>query len=1025
MEEELARLRGLRDAGFVQEAEYEWRAACVRGERGPKFDACPADPEDPAPPLGPRYAFSYWGDAPCPALPPPRATRAEGRGRPQALLPAERFVASSAAEFTLSGPSAKAFVESQKRKIVPTELPALVVDSTPAPSVSPPPPSRRSASPPPSAGRATPQLPAFPWSPSESPQPSPRSPSVASARTPPPPRVSPAPEVEEPVGVAVPSAPLQTANAAANTTFVVAVEQALALQQRSSSGPREDEEPEGQLDWATLPAPEKTELTRALGLATLEGTAWQLLLEGPAPAELGLRVEFAGPGSWFDLREAGDPLRSPCYLGHTHMGTALVVDGHAAAQPALHACPGRVTLQEGYEVALRSEGPERRKLAEQFRVPPADTQFVDGKVVRAWVPDARAFTVAGVLAEQRADGTAGVRLSVQRGLLEGEYYWLDGSVDLNAGEMRGTWRTYDSPMGAGTSWPLLYELVLRALPAEQRMSAQQGSWRALAVTDDSAFAARYASAPRPCAREQRVSRRDWDERSSLLRGSVGTAPLVRSREPSEASALFPSFPTRPPRSRWAAQSPRAAVAAPQRPCAVPRAPVPAAATASGPVRSFRAAVVLAPPEALWGPIQEVRQAHDRAFARWMPHVNVVWPFVDRGRWEHTDAVQRLRDVAARVAPFRVALREVCSFAHTADSVLWLRPECEPEGRLHELQRLLADEFPELAPGEPNAPREPYIPHLTLGQWPKRGAAEAVRAMNAKWRSVEWQAEAIQLICRDSDHEPFHVEHSIALGECGTGSPAASPPPPAEAAGDVSNDGDAREPPRLENIGYWAHREVPETTVRVMNLRKPVPPDVNAGNAVFVDVTSRAPRSPGWQRGLSPFFAGPVELYGGRVAELVENAWQFAKVYPAMADGSGEPTEQYWKWASAGWASREAQRYPGGRGAKPLYTLWDGQHLPYVEARARVYCPLYAAAVAKTESFAQLKAVYKRCVDEGKMLVLMDYDGWDHVGQGYSLAEVLRTQTLVLGHSFVLAGLLEGNLFWLDQQQQSSPTPEDV
>jgi hypothetical protein len=34
----------------------------------------------------------------------------------------------------------------------------------------------------------------------------------------------------------------------------------------------------------------------------------------------------------------------------------------------------------------------------------------------------------------------------------------------------------------------------------------------------------------------------------------------------------------------------------------------------------------------------------------------------------------------------------------------------------------------------------------------------------------------------------------------------------------------------------------------------------------------------------------------------------------------------------------------GRGAKPEYSLWDGERLDYIEARKRIYAPLYARAV---------------------------------------------------------------------------------
>ena len=49
----------------------------------------------------------------------------------------------------------------------------------------------------------------------------------------------------------------------------------------------------------------------------------------------------------------------------------------------------------------------------------------------------------------------------------------------------------------------------------------------------------------------------------------------------------------------------------------------------------------------------------------------------------------------------------------------------------------------------------------------------------------------------------------------------------------------------------------------------------------------------------------------------------------------------------------------GRGAKPEYSLWDGDHLLYIEARLRIYAPLYAQAVEQTQAWVQLQRAYQK------------------------------------------------------------------
>lgn len=154
------------------------------------------------------------------------------------------------------------------------------------------------------------------------------------------------------------------------------------------------------------------------------------------------------------------------------------------------------------------------------------------------------------------------------------------------------------------------------------------------------------------------------------------------------------------------------------------------------------------------------------------------------------------------------------------------------------------------------------------------------------------------------------------------------------------------------------------------------------------------------RAFSPFFLGPCELYDGYVAQNVENAWQYSKLYPAFAD-AGEPTDRYLAWATDGWASLKAERYPMGKGAKPICSIWAGEKLGYIEARKRIYVPLYARAVVATPEFTMLRSV----VDAGMPVALRDFDGYDHVASDMSLSDVLNNPARSMGHAFVLAMLL--------------------
>lgn len=179
-----------------------------------------------------------------------------------------------------------------------------------------------------------------------------------------------------------------------------------------------------------------------------------------------------------------------------------------------------------------------------------------------------------------------------------------------------------------------------------------------------------------------------------------------------------------------------------------------------------------------------------------------------------------------------------------------------------------------------------------------------------------------------------------------------------------------------------------------------PYDKAPEGALIINTTSR---SDNWSRGLSPFFLGPVDLYSSHISQNVENAWQFAKVYEYYTDQNGNPDERYFKWAKDGWADKRAHRYPMGKGVSPLYSYWDGEKLTYVEARKKIYIPLYSQAVKKTPAFAQLKKMSQGDID----LYLWDFDGYNHKACKLTLDQVINNPKRKMGHAFVLTMLLEG------------------
>ena len=168
------------------------------------------------------------------------------------------------------------------------------------------------------------------------------------------------------------------------------------------------------------------------------------------------------------------------------------------------------------------------------------------------------------------------------------------------------------------------------------------------------------------------------------------------------------------------------------------------------------------------------------------------------------------------------------------------------------------------------------------------------------------------------------------------------------------------------------------------------------DVVVVDTTSNTSIN---YKELSPF------VLSAPPAKNFENLWQFSKVYRQYADALNNPTSAYYEWRDKGFNDIQAHRYPMGKGAVPLYSLWDGERLGYIEARKQIYAVEYASHVQLTVSYQHLMDTYAECCRTNKELILLDYDAYDHTALGMSLIDVINNPKRKMGHAFVLIMML--------------------
>ncbi len=176
------------------------------------------------------------------------------------------------------------------------------------------------------------------------------------------------------------------------------------------------------------------------------------------------------------------------------------------------------------------------------------------------------------------------------------------------------------------------------------------------------------------------------------------------------------------------------------------------------VKTNLSAVVVIPPPDLCEPIQRIRLKHDKKIDRWMPHVNLLYPFLPREAFD--GAASRIAEALREFPPFPVTLERFRHFAHGYDRfTMWLDPQ--PAAPLAEVQAALQALFPECR--EVANFENGFVPHLSVGQ--ARGPRfleSQLSEIRSWWRPLTFTVAEVALIAR-TEETPFKVERTIPLG----------------------------------------------------------------------------------------------------------------------------------------------------------------------------------------------------------------------------------------------------------------------
>jgi len=87
------------------------------------------------------------------------------------------------------------------------------------------------------------------------------------------------------------------------------------------------------------------------------------------------------------------------------------------------------------------------------------------------------------------------------------------------------------------------------------------------------------------------------------------------------------------------------------------------------------AIIVSPPQEMWSSIQAIRSKHDKSYVRWMPHINLIYPFVPAN--EFANIVGPLTQGLSSLQPFNLTFDSFDFFEHGARScTLFLKPRTD-------------------------------------------------------------------------------------------------------------------------------------------------------------------------------------------------------------------------------------------------------------------------------------------------------------------------------------------------------------
>jgi len=174
---------------------------------------------------------------------------------------------------------------------------------------------------------------------------------------------------------------------------------------------------------------------------------------------------------------------------------------------------------------------------------------------------------------------------------------------------------------------------------------------------------------------------------------------------------------------------------------------------------YTSAVVIIPTTDKWEPIQEIRKKYDHQIDRWMPHINLLYPFKPKSKFIGISS--RFSEICSQIESFEISLKDFKYFEHRHQNfTIWLNPE--PNDLIINLQLELLKTVPDC--NDINKFKGGFHPHLSVGQISGiKKLKDTLFSLRKSWKELKFPLEVIYFISRENTKtSSFSIEKKFEL-----------------------------------------------------------------------------------------------------------------------------------------------------------------------------------------------------------------------------------------------------------------------